>query len=79
MTIGDLLTVARFDPIHLHSGKDGKLIAKSRKTLEIYSEVEVLSVYPKIDLNRDGNYARPFLFVYGDECGIREVRMSGLV
>lgn len=73
MLLGELLDVIKYDVIHLHSGYDGKLIAKSRKILEKYSEVEVLSVYPKIDVDRDGRFAQPFLFVFGDEGGIKEV------
>ena len=63
MTLGDLLEIVKYSPIHLHSGYNGKLIAYTRNSLKKFVSVRILSAYPKIKCARDEDYAAPYLYV----------------
>lgn len=74
MYLKDLMAVFRYCPIGLYSGFDGKLVAKSRKSLEKFGDVEVLSAYPKISLNASGDSSYAYLYVYGDHLDVERIR-----
>ena len=76
LKVKDLMDVARYADIELHSSFDGKLVAKSKKTLEKFGEVDVLSIWPRIDVSTDGSHAHPFLYVFGASQQILEVKKS---
>jgi hypothetical protein len=74
MKLKELLEVCRHDRIELHSGKDGKLIAKTRKSLEKFGEVTVISVYCQVDCGRSHQTAVPYLYVFGGSYEIDEIK-----
>lgn len=77
MKLSDLLLVARYTNIELHSGFDGKLVAKNPHSLQKYREVEILSVYTKIHTGRDNDFASPFLYVFGNTADIERIKNGG--
>lgn len=74
MYLKELMSVFKYCQIELHSGYDGKLVAKSRSTLEKYGEVTVLSAYPRISVNRDGDNAMAYIYAYVDYRDVDEIR-----
>ena len=76
MTLGELLKVCEHVPIQLHSAYNGKLVAKKRKSLERYSNVEVCSIYPRFELSRYGDFAQPYLYVFGHTYQIDEIKKT---
>ena len=76
MKIKDLLEVCKYSKIKLHSGYNGSLVATSRDSLHKYGEVDVLSIYPKMNVSNDGTFITAYLYVFGDACQIREVKRS---
>lgn len=76
MKLGELMEVCRYNEIRLHNGGTGKLVTAKRDTLKKFAEVELdeSSVYCKLDSGRDGNYAKPYLFVYGMARSIEAVK-----
>ena len=77
MKLQELMTVVGYSQIELASGYDGRVVAKSRDTLEKFGEVEVLSIYPKIRVNREGDWARPYLYVFGNARDIDKIKRGG--
>ena len=79
MKLAEVLEVIRYGTtVQLHSGKDGKLIAKTRKTLEAYRDVNILSVDCKLDLGRDHSVAIPYLYVWGASGDIEAIKNAKL-
>ena len=77
MKLRDLMEVSPYIQIELASGRDGRIVAKSRDTLEKYGDVEVLSIHPKIRVNREGDWALPYLYVFGNARDIDKIKKGG--
>lgn len=74
MKVKELLEVCKYSLIELHSGFDGKFIASSPKSIEKYADVEVLSIYPQIKVEKYScDYAKAYLYVFIDERGVKKV------
>lgn len=76
MKIKELLEVCKYSKIKLHSGYDGSLVATSRDSLLKYGDVDVLSIYPKMNVSSDGTFTTAYLYVFGDARQIREVKRN---
>lgn len=76
MKIKELLEVCQYSKIKLHSGFDGSLVATSRDSLLKYGDVDVLSIYPKMNVSGDGTYTTAYLYVFGDAYQIKEVKRN---
>lgn len=74
MKVKELLDVCQYSKIELHSGYDGKLVATSRDSLLKYNDVEVISIYPKINISNDGRLASAYLYVFGSAYQIDEIK-----
>lgn len=77
MTLKELRDVCKYCEIELHDGYKGKLVATTSKTLDKFNSVEVLSAYPKMKADKDGSWARPYLYVYGDYYTIEQIKKGG--
>ncbi len=73
MTLSELLPVV-YAQVELHNGYDGKLVATNKDSLQKYGNVEVLSVYAKMKAGRDGDFARPYLYVFGSSRDIEKIK-----
>lgn len=76
MKLKEILAVCPNSRIHLHSGFDGKLVAKTKNSLEAFSEVEVLSIYPKIECHKEADFAYPYLYVFGNSRDIADIKKA---
>lgn len=63
--------------VELHSSYDGRIAASTRKSLEKYGEIDVISVYPCIKVTTDGSFATPYFYIYGSNYQIAEVKKNG--
>ena len=77
MILKELREICRYCEIELHDGYNGKLVASTSKTLDKFNSVAVLSAYPKMKADKDGSWARPYLYVYGASCDIRQIKGGG--
>lgn len=74
MKVKELSEVCKYSLIELHSGFDGRFIASSPKSIEKYANVEVLSIYPRIKVEKYScDYAKAYLYVFIDEQGVKKV------
>jgi hypothetical protein len=62
--------------VELHSAYDGRIVASTRKSLEKYGEIDVISAHPCIKINTDGSFATPYLYIYGSHYQINEVKKN---
>lgn len=76
MKIKELLEVCKYSKIKLHSGYNGSLVATSRESLSKFGEVDVLSVYPKMNVSNDGTFTTAYLYVFGNASQIRDIKRS---
>lgn len=76
MKLKQLCEMFRFDQIHLHESKEGKLIAKTSKTLERFHDVEVLQCYCKIESGKGSNWARSYVYVFGSSVDINRIKQE---
>jgi hypothetical protein len=76
MKIKELLDVCQYSKIKLHSGYNGSLVATSRDSLRKYGDVEVLSIYPKMNVSSDGSFTTAYLYVFGNAYQIQEVKRN---
>lgn len=74
MNLKELRSVCRGSVIELHSSYDGKLVASSFATLDKYNDVEVVSFYPKIKSDKDENWAKAYLYVFGSSVDIDRIK-----
>lgn len=62
--------------VRLHDGGHGLLVAKTRASLEKYSEVEVLRMDCRLDFGVDRQTEKAYLFVYGNPYDIKDCKRA---
>jgi len=74
MTVKELVEIFRFDEIHLHEGKEGRIIAKTRASIERFNEASVLQCYCRIESRKDSNWAKSYVYAFVSRVDVDRIK-----
>lgn len=74
MKVKELVEMFRFDEIHLHESKEGRIVAKTRATIERYNEASVLQCYCKILSGKESNWAKSYVYAFVSSVDINRIK-----
>ena len=76
MKVKELVEMFRFDEIHLHESKEGKIVAKTRASIERFSEAEVALCYCRIESRKDSNWAKSYVYAYVSSVDVNRIKQE---
>ena len=78
MKLSELLEVCKYSNIKLYSGHCGGLVASSRESLKKYGDVDILQIYPRMNLSdKNGeSVVTVYLHILGDAYQIQEIKRN---
>ena len=74
MKVKELVEMFRFDEIHLHESKEGRIVAKTRATIERYNDADVLQCYCKIQSGKESNWAKSYVYAFVSSTDINRIK-----
>lgn len=74
MKVKELVEMFRFDEIHLHESKEGKIVAKTRASIERFNEASVLQCYCRIESRKDSNWAKSYIYAFVSSTDIKRIK-----
>jgi len=74
MTVKELVEMFRFDEIHLHESKEGRIVAKTRASIERFNEADVLQCYCKIQSRTESNWAKSYVYAFVSSADVDRIK-----
>lgn len=74
MKVKELVEMFRFDEIHLHESKEGKIVAKTRASIERLNEASVLQCYCRIESGKGSNWAKSYIYAFVSSTDIKRIK-----
>jgi hypothetical protein len=75
MKLREFRDFAEWQTIHLRNSRTGKTVAKSKKGLDRFNDIEVHKIFTELEFGTDKKYARPIIVCWVhdyDVCKIKE-------
>ena len=76
MKVKELVAMFRFDEIHLHESKEGKIVAKTRASIERFDEADVQLCYCRIESRKDSNWAKSYVYAYVSAADVNRIKQE---
>jgi len=76
MKVKELVEMFRFDEIHLHESKEGKIVAKTRASIEHFDEADVQLCYCRIESRKDSNWAKSYVYAYVSAADVNRIKQE---
>ena len=74
MKVEELSKLAEYESIKLKSARDGKVVCSSKKGLERFYDVEVMSIFTELETGRVKNVCHAIICAYISQYDIDKVR-----